>query len=348
MASVTTVQLFNRVNRYMRFGDDVASLEATNVLHNSIIDMLNAAKDEVLEGHNWDFDTRHDGVLLTQAQATTGTVSVTNGSETFTTSTSDVVTADGGSVFRIRITSDASFGDTAFRVIGYTGTGGIMDAKWPGTTDATATYEIWAAEYLLPTTVKDVLSVRFQEHELELYQLGRNESFHSLVPKLHSEINDNPRIAVIGGAVTGTEATGTTWADDTVWSDSSTWADTTVSNTDTGLSLLVYPVPQSKYRIDYSFATRHPELTATNSLDAVPPYIVHDIVTTAVSLALASNIGNEPDLAKLTRQISELRRKRLHALNRPDPHRRTPLRSLDYKGSMRTGGPADPRVFHTP
>lgn len=245
MSSFSCLQLVNRLGRKMRWGGNLTSLTSTDERQNASIDALNEAKEYVLDGKTWDFDARHDGVLVTQAVVDHTSTAVTNLATGFTAGTFAI----GDYVARLLVTSDSSQGDTAYRILTSSGGVGVLDAAWLGSTAAAnATSKTYFAEYKLPSTVKDVTSVRYQEMDVDLQFIGRDESFHVAFPRIHSEISDNPRTVVVGSQVTPTYETAGT-------------ASTP------GLGMLVWPVPESAYRLEYSYTVKHPALTSSQGLD---------------------------------------------------------------------------------
>jgi hypothetical protein len=313
----------NRVRLRTRGGGafaDLTSVEAMTLLH-----CVNEAKDYVLETRDWDFDHRHDGVLVTQAVVESGTIGVTSGQATLTTSASDMLPV-GDFATRLLVTADATYATTAVRLVSHTGMVGVLDAAWVGSTNATAAYRAVVYEYVLPDTVKDVTSVRFQEDELDLEFIAREESFHRRVPRPTQEISDNPRRIVVGSQVTrtGTAAAGTN-----------------------GLGMLVWPCPLSAYRLEYSYRVRHPQLSATQSLENVPDAQIHDIVLAAFAFYEGSS-GKDPDLAAANMRQADLRVAKHGAMDAADPLRHRPLQSMDERsgGEVQIGSrPANPDIF---
>jgi hypothetical protein len=292
-----------------------------------MLQCVNEAKDYVLETRDWDFDHRHDEVVLnTVAAVSTGTVGVTAGSTAFTTSATDVFTP-GDYVARLIVTEDGEQPSTAVRIVSYSGTSGVLDAAWTGETNATADYQIVFYEYKLPVTVKDVTAARFQEQDLGFSVVGFDQGFRTAIPRPTDRITDLPETFVVGAQVTPTVASGTATP---------------------GLGCLIYPCPSTAYRLDLSTKYRHPQLSAaTDELANVSDAAVHDIVLNAFSL-FESSAGRDPNLAEANRLISEMRLNRHHEMNRADGARRKILRSLDDRGGEARSQPADPRVFHEP
>jgi hypothetical protein len=308
--------------------DDAGSL--TDRLSVVLLDLVNEAKDYVLETRNWDFDTRHDGIIVTKGVATDSATTVTNGLTAFTCAGGSPTPDASIDVAYLLISADAAQGDTAYRIVHANMGVGILDSAWLGTSAAAnATSTIMYPIYKLPVTVKDVLSVRFQSDDLELKFVSRDETFNRVIPRFHDEISDDPRIVAVGSQVTTSYTTGGT--------------------PQVGTGVLIYPCPETSYRLDYSYTRRHPQLTDSQGLENVPDTIVHDIVLEAEALAYGSSVANDPDLEQRAHRLVELRTGRHHQVNTADPTRRTVLRSLDSKAGPSTWSrPDDPDVFYEP
>jgi hypothetical protein len=325
LPSYSALQLCNRVRLKTRGGGAFSDLQSNEA--KTILDCLNTAKDYVLETRDWDFDHRHDEVVLnTVAQVSTGTVGVTAGATAFTTSASDVFTP-GDYVARLIVTEDGEQPSTAVRIVSYSGTSGVLDAAWTGETNATADYKIVFYEYKLPVTVKDVTAARFQEQEIGFSVVGFDQGFRTAIPRPTDRITDLPETFVVGAQVTPTVTSGTATP---------------------GLGCLVYPCPSTVYRLDLSTKYRHPQLVGDDDeLENVSDAAVHEIVNNAFAL-MEVGPGRDPNLAEATRLSSEMRLNRHHDMNRADGGRRKILRSLDDRGGEARSMPADPRVFYEP
>jgi hypothetical protein len=322
MPSYTALQLVNRVILRARAGSGVADF--TGTLAQTVLQCVNEAKDYVLESRDWDFDHRHDGVLNTVAQVSTGTVGVTAGSTSFTTSGTDVFTP-GDYVARLIVTEDTTQPSTAVRIVSYAGTDGELDAAWAGATNATADYKIVFYEYKLGATVKDVTAVRYQDQDVSLSSVGWDQSFRTRIPRPTDRIEDSPESVVVGAQVTPTYATG--------------------GAASPGLGLAIYPCPLSLYRLELSTKYRHAQLSATtDELENVSDAAVHDIVLYAFSL-FESSVGRDPALAEANRRLAEIRMAGHHEMNRADATRRKILRSLDDRSGGGMSMPANPYAF---
>ncbi len=326
MPSYTALQLCNRVRLKARGGAAFGNLDSTE--GRTILACVNEAMTYVLETRDWDFDHRHDGVLQTRAVVDSGTVALVAESATVGTSVSDVFTP-GDYVARLLIAGDTNLSSTAVKILNYEATSGLLDAEWIGDTDAAAEYQIVFYEYKLPDYVKDVTAVRYQDQDMTLRIVGWDQGFRSAIPRPTDRIEDNPEIVVVGAQVMPTLLT----------SDTATGP---------GLGLAIYPCPLGRYRLEYSYKYRHPQLVEDDDeLEHVSDAAVHDIVLNAFALMEAST-GRDPNLAEANRMIAEMRTNRHHEMNRADASRRKILRSMDDRGGEGASMPSDPRVFHEP
>jgi hypothetical protein len=322
VATVTALQIVNRIRLRTRGGG--AFTDLTSIEAQTLLTCANEALSYVLDTRDWDFDHRHDGVLVTRAVVESGTIGVTSGQAAITTSAADVLPV-GDFATRLLVTSDAAYATTAVRLVSHSGTVGALDAAWVGSTNAAATYKAVVYEYVLPDTVKDVTSVRFQDDELTLDFVSREEGFHAHIPRPTQELSDNPQTIVVGSQVTRTGTSAGT----------------------TGLGLLVWPCPLTSYRLDYSYKVRHPQLSASQGLENVPEAQVHDIVLAAYAFYEGSS-GKDPDLASANMRVADGRMARHGAMDAADPNRHRPLRSMDERsgGGIQIGSrPADENVF---
>lgn len=104
----------------------------------------------------WTFRNR-EYFFTTVAPIRTGTVSVTNGSRTFTFSSS-VLTASVHTGAWIRVLSETPDNWYKIRTVS-SGTVALIEPEYLGDTDATADYELLKTDYLLPTELKDFSNI---------------------------------------------------------------------------------------------------------------------------------------------------------------------------------------------
>jgi hypothetical protein len=253
-----------------------------------------------------------------------GTVGLTTGATAFTTSNANVFTP-ASYVMRLLVGEDSVLGNTAVRIVSYQNNAGALDAIWIGDNLAAADYKMVAYEYVLPATVKDITSVRFQDDEITLQQIGRDEGFHSAIPRPTQEITDNPSLVVVGSTVADTILTGGTATP--------------------GLGLLIWPCPLTRYRLEYSYTYRHPQVSASQALENVSDAAIHEIVGFAYSF-FESSSGRDPELGAANQRMHELRMAKHNAMDQADPLRHRTLRSRDeVTGPISGSRPADPDIF---
>ena len=173
----TALSLVNRIRRLLR-EEDVTVFLSTDLLSSVLLDLLNESKRDILEERIWDFDKRQDGVLATAAPLTGTDGSFTNANTAFSLASSAPSSVAGDWSAKIVPTSDASYGDTAFRIVSVAtsggGSSGVLSIAYPGTTIAgSASFTIVFDEYLLPATVRAVTSVRHQESDLRLVEVHK-------------------------------------------------------------------------------------------------------------------------------------------------------------------------------
>jgi len=273
--SVTALSLVNRVNRRRRM-PDVTSFSATEDL--ATLDALNTATEEVLSSKRWEFDIRRAQMTLRpRLQAATGETMAVSATKGETTAT---LTRSGGSVFveadiygsgsdlyvtRFLATGASSFPNTAFRVLNGTRAGSLaaltLATPMPETV-AGVSAELFYAEYMLPDTVRSVLRVTHQDDPVTLEQVDPTVEFEELYPRPQIEYG-TPQVISIGGHDTHT-----------IVSEG--------DSPDPALRLMVWPVPDEAYVLDYTYHYRHAELAATtDTLQGVPPNVIDMIVDLA-------------------------------------------------------------------
>lgn len=325
--------MVNRVRRQLRHGDTSAF---TDSLSPVLLDLVNAAKNEVHEMFDWDFDIRHDGELRTVARrsytgsftATAASASVTNVGNTHAAS------FVGNFRSRLVLTEDLTAGGTSFAIATATVSGAddayVLETAFTGTGGSGLNGFVYVCDYQLPSTVKDVLSVRHEEDEIQVALIDKTLTFDRIMPAPHDTQTDSPEIVYVGGSVESTTASGGT--------------------STTAPGLMVWPVPTTAYLLSYSYRYRHPQLSATTDTHDAPYAIVDCIVDKAVAKAYRSAVSNDPEMAVQIELDVARRLARLSQLSSPAPQRRTILKSHDRVGGSTQFGsaPANSRTFYTP
>lgn len=337
--SVTALQLVNRARRKLKW-EDVSSFSSSDELTTVLLDFVNEAKRDVLENYEWDFDIRSDGIFKTVAAATySSVVDVDNGSTTLTLLGTNNVSlyTTGGSRSRIRVTSDTTYGDTAFILNTGSHPGShdiyVLETGWPGTTydlfGTTGDAEILTSEYVLPATVRDVLSVMVEENDVYVEFVDKAESLDRCLPNPFDLQSTQPEVCFVGGTTTPTVAT---------------------SSTPTpGVGVWIYPVPSSVYVVRYTYRYRHPELTAITSTLYVPDHVADLIVDLAVARAMRTRVAPDLEASNMLEGMTMARLSRSVKRTGHQPLERMTLRSHDKRGGVPYGGsPRNPRIFYQP
>ncbi len=323
MATTTALQLVNRFLRKYRLPtvSDFSSEEALAAL-----DVLNEAREEVLDSRAWKFDER-EAVLSTipyYATAAT-TVTFTNGSTAAVTGTDNTsaATLSGTHTLRCIPTNSTDRAQTAHACSGVQITLGIFNlaltSAYSGTTGQYTT-STFVAEYQWPahtngdSYVKRLLSMYHQEDPLRLVEVDKNFRFDSLVTRLHDTIGDDPDTVYVGRQIRSTDSVSS--------SPTTTLRD----------GCIIWPVPTSSAHLDYTYLYRHAPLSAiTDTLENVPENVLNCIVELAYGFSLNTMFGNDPAKADRVIAAATTRVSRLHNADRKMVHKKKPLRSLDEK-----------------
>jgi len=249
---------------------DVASFSETEDL--ATLDSLNHAIEEVLSSKRWEFDMRRAQMALrgrlTSLVATNSPSALSSFSLVRSSGLEDADLV-GDYVTRLLITGSTDYANTAFRISYASAVVGgqastVSCAAEANETISAAAAELFYAEYVLPDTVRDIVRVTHHEEEITLRQIDPVVEFDELYPRPHVE-HGPPEIISVGGLDIPTYTAGGTAESPS-------------------LRMVVWPIPDEPYVIDYTYHYRHPELTATTStLDGVPPAIVDQIVDMAAA-----------------------------------------------------------------
>jgi hypothetical protein len=144
-----------------------------------------------------------------------------------------------------------------------------MDAPWPGSSTSAAVVNLFFAEYILPATVRSIVSVKHEEKELNLRKIDAGATFDEVIPRPYDRFDDPTTVAVGGLDIPTYEYTG--------------------GPPEPGLRMIVWPAPKEPVILRYSYYYEHPRLVnATDALVGVPASIVEDIVRIARADAMSS------------------------------------------------------------
>jgi hypothetical protein len=307
----------------------------------TLLDFLNESIHEVLETAEWDFLTRHDGELVVVPKVAydfgtgLGPFTVNNGS-LIVTALGQVDHAQFVGDFRSRlvVTDSASHPRTSFAIASAEHPGASdryhLETPWPGTSEILRNGFVYVVDYQLPTTVRDVLSVRHEEDEIAIQFVDRTTTFDQLIPSAHLDEQDSPDLVIVGGSVTST-------------------FETASGSATTRLGLMVWPVPTVAYMLSYSYRYLHPDLSAETDVIDAPNPVVDLLIDKAMAKAYRSAVANDPELADRIESDVARRFQRLLLQNSAQPQRRMVLRSHDHATTPPIGSrPTNSRVFYTP
>jgi hypothetical protein len=352
------LQMINAVRGKLR-EERIASISSTDLLTTEIIDLINDAGSEILEGNDWEFDVRHDGKLwFPSSQSGTDALFYNTTIIANTTAVDLVYSKDNasGEVFeddaaidlagfrcsgnsmRARIYFPSSDkGQTSWIIVDVRhGNNGLALRVSNNFNMAIATAPTWttyANELVLPTTVKDVLSVRNEEEPLHLVFVDRDMQFDQCVPRPVDRFGSLPEVVIVGGTITSTARPDPTLEGLPAWTTISPEAAVT------GVGCMVWPIPNADVHLNYSYRVQHADLSAaTDEWAGVPANIIHAIEWQAYRFVLDSGIQNDPRAAARAEREVERRVARALTKQSRQPNRRripTSFRSPHRYGSSR-------------
>jgi len=334
------LQMINAVRGKLR-EERIASISTSDLLTTEIIDLINDAGSEILEGNDWEFDVRHDGRLwYPSSQSGTG-AEVTEDTIIEDTSAVRLVLsfdADTGEVFddvaaidlagfrcsgnrvraRVIFPGATSFANTSWIISDVDLAISSMDLtlatplKMDQTADNSIAWTTYANELVLPTTVKDVLSVRHEDNPIDLVFVDREAQFDKWVPRSTDHFSTTPEVVAVGGTITSTAR-----------SDAGVWTGIEAEAAVTGPGCMVWPIPSADVHLEYSYRVQHADLsTATGAWSGVPQDIIHAIEWKAFQLAQLSGIQNNPEGARESEREVEKRVIRAMGKQSRQPNRR--------------------------
>lgn len=336
----TAITLVNRVRRRFR-EEDVTALG--DDMSNFVLDLLNEAKRDILESWTWEFDKRSDGELLTRASLEGLACSVSQGDSEIYFTYAGTATQKANyfigiefPVAKVIVTSDPDFGDTAFQVESFnpantsyfwSAQNGLPEFK--GTTDASATATIVFDEYVLPSTVRAVTSVRHQEQDLQIAEVDRDIGMDSYAPRPHGSMSNAPERVFIGKFGISTYRN-----DFAITSSSARYR--------AGITMKFDPTPNARLAISYSYIYRHPDISSTQDLQYVDPAVEDMIVRLAEARGTMSGLGADVQTGAAMETEVLNRCAAIHGNIRRDPLRRVVI-GPTYGGVSSTGFGRIPR-----
>lgn len=328
MSTTTALQLVNRFLGGKHRRPDVADFSSSEAKH--ALNFLNAAKEEVIDGRVWNFD-RREAEVCTLPVVTLSSALVTNGATGVTGTISDTTfTPNGNFSARVIVTSDSSYGDTAFRAkasanIASTNTT-VMEQPWLGTTSiGGATATVFWPEYRFPTlsngdsAVRDLLSMRHQEEEIRVEAVAKDRWFDGRIVQPHEDLSaDFPWYCYL----TDVQDTSSD-----VSTPTNTWA--------AGFGL--WPVPANRVALTYTYIQRRVPLSAVaDTMDGVPEEVLNTIVEVAFGRSMQSMFGNDPALGDRVLVGAFARLENIHRMQKDrSPRSNRGVPSLDSYGPIR-------------
>ncbi len=346
------LQMVNAVRGKLR-EERIATISSSDLLTTEVIGLINDAGSEILEGNDWEFDVRHDGKLWFPSSQS-GTQAAPGGSlggtlySNVTSAAWSILTLaddDAGEVFedidlagfrmsgnRVRskiITLGTDVPNTSWIIstvnLQLSGITLSLTVKNDGLFTPATSYQsltTYGNEVVLPTNVKDVLSVRNEEDPIRLEFIDRNIHFDRYVPRAIDSFSNTPEVVTVGGTITSTART-----------SEASWTTISDEAAVTGTGCMVWPIPSEDLHLDYSFRIQHSDLSAnTDVWEGVPDNINRIIELRAFQSALESGIQNDPDLARsIERQVEKRTLRALMKQSRQPNRRRVPS-TFGYQG----------------
>lgn len=326
--ATTALEMVNRVLRRHR-QDEVSAF--SEPLPKSVLDAVNEAAREIVSERNWPWNVRTDGVLTTTPAYTGDDAALTHGVNVFAVQSFSAGTSPlaGDFVTRIVLPSDASFGDTAFRVTEVATSGGgvvgYIETTWPGTTKVSIgnyhTYKLFACEYLLPATVGKIVSVRHEAAPLRVTELDPWVTFDELIPRAHDTMSDSPEFIGVGGMALGTH-TGTPGTKK--------------------LRMLVWPVPSESLVLHYTYQHRPAAMAVVTDYLDFPDEIIDVVVDLAFAKTQMNMVGNNPTAGAANMRMAMQTAAAKYQNNASDPSRRRRVGACD---SVRSTAGRDPTNY---
>ena len=331
------LQMVNSVLGKIR-EERITAINASNLVVTEVIDLINDAGAEILEGYDWSFDVRHDGRFFYPGSQS-GTNGTFGGASIEDTSTGDTGSllflgdTDAGEVFadidlagfrmshparaRVIATGSSQPNDAIVMTqVSYLALGIALNFAntlhmTPITGCAWTTY---CNETLVPSTVRLVLSARHEDRDLALEFVDREIEFDSIIPRAHFQFSDCPEVISVGGMMS-TTAVGNVWP-----------GALPIQASETGVGAMIWPVPSSDMTIHYSYRVQHSDLAADADVWAnVPKNIIRAIEWLAVQKAYDSDIRNDAEKgARAERQVEKRIARALQNHNTQPNRRRIP------------------------
>ena len=318
---MTLLTSTNKVLLKLREGE-VTAIDGTEQVQ-GIVDGLNDAAHRVLKTREWEFLKRYDGFSFFPATfiATTGGGFTFNAvpaainllgvnSWTFLDATRFTISLRS----KVRVTNDSGgFANTSFIVANFETTANFpatLSSPYRGATTGTGAFEIYAHEFVLPTTVRKVLSVSDQEGDIDLKFVDRDTDFDKIMIRPSERKEHRPLVAYVGGIYTTTTLDG--------------------GAATTGTGMMIWPPPNRDVLCQYTYIHDHPALVASSDTwENVPDEVVSLIESEAFEAALIENRQADPQRAVRLERSNARRMAALEAADDKQPRRRMAMQPVD-------------------
>lgn len=318
MAERTLLQMVNSVSQKLRGGDEITTLVDGGLQIDTWISLINEAARDVLDGYNWSFNIRDDGVAQFMEPATGTMFSYEDiGVTTYyfrniTHSVEPLQLANGNNIVRFLVTDDDIVSNTSFPLswLFLRSIAGQyechMNEDWLGETyvwpNVYANWKLFSFEHILPETVGRVISVRNEETPLRLFFEDRNVVFDKWAPRPHDTECHIPTIVVVGGIGDITTCTSGILIPP---GGGEPYTYTTPERT--GTRMAIWPMPTEPIMLKYTYTYCHPAISAdTDVFAGVPENVVHLIEWRAMRLALISTERDADQAAIAARVEAEM------------------------------------------
>jgi hypothetical protein len=317
----TLLEMVNQLRVLLR-EEQVSAISTTDDYTQLLIKVINRSAKSVLESRVWSFDKRFDGIaVFPGAISGSDTVVYNELSPSIVlvdSSTSDIMDSmfsPNALSVRFRLTDDTDRPELSYSVVSSFypfGTNNLaISPDWQGESSIsrTATYSFYVTDRVLPSTVRKVLSVRDEEQPRQLI-FTEDEIFSDRAnPKPDDEQGDSDFV-IVGGTTTASFDRN---------------LDTTGA---VGMRMRLASVPTDDTMLFYTYVYRHPEMSvATDTLTAVPDYVIGLIIDEAFKYCLSSNIESDPERASVASSQLTLDVGIAGQEDRNSPNRRRVLRT---------------------
>jgi hypothetical protein len=311
----TYLEMVNRTLELLRF-DAVSAIAGAADPVTLVSNIVNRSARTILEHRIWSFLVR-DTIAQFHASATGTSASIlSDGSMALPAA--DLASTSFGDThthWYFNAPDDPDFGETffgieSFRVLGgsYAPTFDVFGVNSPLSADGSANYKLIGNVRSFPDNVRQILSARYQQNPIEVWQDSRAD-FGAAFPDWH-DTEGEPEVIVIGGTVSPT-------------------FNTTISGgqpTQTqvfGPRMLLWPVPNIEVFLDLEVVWRHDALSAeTDSLSGVPDHICDLIVLRSAVDGLLGQVVADERRGLALAQRYEIELGRAVAQDQSDPMRR--------------------------